>query len=74
MHLQALKGKVIFTRLPLVGNEDEDDDDEEEATAGGDADDGWKGQQTVRHDVDSTGGDVEAAHLYLWSDTNISLI
>lgn len=70
MHLQALQGEVIFTRLSLVGDEDEDDDDEEEASTGGDADDGWKGQQAVRHDVDRTRRDVETAYLHLWRDTN----
>lgn len=47
LHLEPLQRKVVFSRLPLVGNEDDDDNDEEEAAACRNADDGWQGQQAV---------------------------
>lgn len=47
LHLEPLQREVVFSRLPLVGDEDDDDDDEEEAAARRDADDGWQGQQAV---------------------------
>lgn len=65
LHLQALQGEVVLTWLPLVGDEHEDDDDEKEASAGSDAHYGWKRQQAVGHDVDSTRRDVETADLDL---------
>lgn len=74
MHLQALQGEVIFPGLSLVGDEHEDDNDKEEASTGGNADNGRKGQQAVRHDVDRTGGDVETTYLNLRGAKNTHIM
>lgn len=65
LHLQPLESEVIFSRLPLVGNEDDDDNDEQEAAARCDADDGWQGQQAVRDDAHRAGREHHPAHVDL---------